>query len=80
MYFNYNALLSFIIDDSFGGDTNNNGNDTAPASGDWKNIKFETTSTDSVFDNVLIYYGTGEPPFELVGSASVEIKTVDYTP
>ena len=55
-------------------------NVTIPKDGNWKNIRFETTSTGSVLDNVLMYYGTGEPPIELVGSASAEIKTIDYTP
>lgn len=73
-------VFTSINDDLFGGDTNNDGNTTMPADGDWKKIKFETTST-GLLDYVFMYYGTGVPPMEMVGSASVEIKdTVDYTP
>ncbi|HUT96385.1 MAG TPA: right-handed parallel beta-helix repeat-containing protein [Candidatus Paceibacterota bacterium] len=75
------VVFTSINDDSFGGDTNNDGNATTPIDSDWKKIKFETTSTGSVFDHVFMYYGTGIPPIELVGSASVDIKdTVSYAP
>lgn len=73
-------IFTSLYDDLFGEDTNNDSNVTIPKDGNWKNIRFETTSTGSVLDNVLMYYGTGEPPIELVGSASAEIKTIDYTP
>jgi parallel beta-helix repeat protein len=71
-------IFTSIKDDTMGGDTNNDSNATTPTDSDWKKIIFETTSTGSVLDNVKMFYGSGEP--ELVGSASVEIKTVDYTP
>lgn len=73
-------IFTSINDDFFGGDTNNDRNPIIPTDGDWKKIKFETTSTGSVFDYVFMYYGTGTPPIELVGSASVDIKEIDYTP
>jgi len=74
-------VFTSINDDSIGGDTNNNVDATIPASGDWKKIVFETTSTDSVLDYVSMYYGTGAPPVDLIGSASVDIKgTVEYSP
>jgi hypothetical protein len=69
-----------LKDDNFGGDTNNDANATFPAAGDWKIIKFEATSTGSIFDYVNMYYGTGTPPID-TGGASVDIRpTVDYSP
>ena len=74
-------VFTSIKDDSFGGDTNNDSNTTVPATGDWKKIKFESTSTGSVLDYVFMYYGTGVPPMDIAASASVEIKdTVDFAP
>jgi len=68
-------VFTSLKDDSFGGDTNNDGA-TIPANGDWKNIKFDTMSTGSVFDHVIMRYGTGVPPIEIAASASVDIKDV----
>ena len=73
-------VFTSLYDDSFGGDTNNDGDLTAPQSGDWKKIKFESTSQNSVLDHVFMYYGTGVPPIEIAASASVEIKEIDYSP
>jgi parallel beta-helix repeat protein len=74
-------IFTSLKDDIFGGDTNNDDNTTIPATGDWKKIKFDSTSTGSVFDHIFMYYGTGIPPIETVGSASVDIKdTVNYSP
>jgi len=68
-------VFTSLKDDSFGGDTNNDGA-TIPANGDWKNIKFDTMSTGSVFDHVIMRYGTGVPPIEIAASASADIKDV----
>jgi len=74
-------IFTSIKDDSFGGDTNNDGSSTAPASNDWKEILFTSTSSGSVFDHVFMYYGSAQPPIILEGGAVVEIKdTVDFTP
>ena len=43
-------------DDTIGGDTNNDGLDTAPQVGDWANILFHQGST-GVFNNTVIRYG-----------------------
>lgn len=44
-------------DDAYGGDTNNDGDDFAPAAGQWKFIKFSESSTDSDLENVIVRYG-----------------------
>jgi len=66
--------------DAYGGDTNNDGNATSPADNDWKNIKFEASSQNSVLDHVWLYYGTGSPPLDIDVSATVDVKDVDDTP
>ena len=52
-------VFTSIKDDSRGGDTNDDGNDTSPAKGNWRAINFENTSIDSlnVLKNVDIRFG-----------------------
>jgi parallel beta-helix repeat protein len=74
-------IFTSLNDDSFGGDTNNDGGATIPQMGDWKQIDFKSTSIGSVFDYVKMYYGTGDPPIAEETSGSVEIKdTADIGP
>jgi len=70
-------VFTSIKDDSFGGDTNNDGA-TLPANGDWKNIEFISGSS-GVLDHVFIYYGDTNP-IKIEGGASVEEGDVDYEP
>ncbi len=67
-------IFTSLKDDSFGGDTNNDNDESAPQTGDWKQIEFKSTSTGSVLDYVKMYYGTGDPPITEETSGSVEIK------
>jgi len=50
-----------ILDDSVGGDTNNDGNSTTPEARSWRNIKFNNSSTGSL-SFAVVRYG-GETPF-----------------
>lgn len=56
-----NIVFTSIKDDNHGNpqDTNDDGNDTAPARGNWRTIRFSGTSDDALckLDNVKIYYG-----------------------
>jgi len=73
-------VITSIKDDSFGGDTNNDGNLTVPVAGDWKNIVFKPSSTGSILDHVFIYYGSSVP-IRIEAGADVDIRdTVDYMP
>lgn len=72
-------VFTSLKDDNFGGDTNNDGSVTAPASGNWKNIRFKPTSAGSVLDHVFIYYSS-TPAIVIDSGASVEEGDVDYDP
>ena len=56
-------VFTSIRDDSSGGDTNNDGNDTAPQKGNWQTIEFQSSTLDTV--NSLKYcdirYGGSYP-------------------
>lgn len=47
------------LDDSAGGDTNNDGNSTTPAVGDWHYLKFEGLNNSSQLNYVVFRYGGG---------------------
>ncbi len=51
-----------IKNDSVGGDTNSDGSASAPASGDWRNIKFEAGSVGLVSHAIIRYGGEGLLP------------------
>jgi len=53
-------VFTSFKDDQYGGDTNNDGDASAPAPGDWKRIVFASSSADSVLNNVLFRYGGPE--------------------
>jgi parallel beta-helix repeat protein len=57
-------IFTSIYDDSFGGDTNNDGNATSPTPGDWEHIEIEASvPVTSIIRNCVFRYGgyaTGE--------------------
>jgi len=77
---NSEIIFASLKADAYGGDTNNDGNATSPADNDWKKIKFEASSQNSVLDHVWLYYGTGSPPLDIDAGANVDVKDVDDTP
>lgn len=60
-------------DDSFGGDTNNDGNLSSPASGNWDSISFNANSKGRM-EYVSVLYGI--EPFKVYGSITI-INTDD---
>ncbi|MFA6541182.1 MAG: right-handed parallel beta-helix repeat-containing protein [Bacteroidota bacterium] len=52
-------VFTSFKDDSKGGDTNNDGNSSSPAKGDWSSIDFNSSSSDSlnVLRNCVFRYG-----------------------
>ena len=56
------VVFTSLKDDSFGGDTNGDGNATTPASGDWDRI--------SLRDNSSIFFDTGTIRFANIGIAA----------
>jgi hypothetical protein len=52
-------VFTSLKDDSYGGDTNNDGNASAPAPGDWGWVEFTNTSVDSqdILEYCAIRYG-----------------------
>jgi len=62
------VVFTSIHDDTEGGDTNNNGDDSMPHRGDWGNIHFY--SPGSVLDNTTTKYGGKESP--AIGALTLE--------
>jgi hypothetical protein len=51
------VVITSILDDEFGDDTNNDGDSTFPNEGNWKFIKFSTSS--SILEGIIIRYSGG---------------------
>jgi len=53
-------VFTSIRDDSYGGDTNNDGDTTSAAPTDWGSIYFYNNSADCILDNTIIQYAGTE--------------------
>lgn len=51
------VIFTSFQDDNYGGDTNNNGNSTVPASGDWGGIRFAAGSQNNHLSQCIVAYG-----------------------
>lgn len=52
-------IFTSFKDDSHGGDTNNDGNSSVPAPGNWNGIAFANTGNANILKNVIISYAGG---------------------
>lgn len=53
-------VFTSLKDDSYGGDTNNDGDATSPSSGNWRHIRFYGSSGNDgigIFENAIVRYG-----------------------
>ncbi|MFC1717980.1 PKD domain-containing protein, partial [Candidatus Poribacteria bacterium] len=65
-------VFTSIRDDSYGGDTNQDGNNTTPAPQDWQYLGIRPESTNSVIDNAIFMYagGGGSPNLDINSSST----------
>ena len=74
---NEKIVFTSINDDEYGGDTNNDGDNTQPVAGYWDFINFSASSTNSILDNVIVRCGGWyNKPFK---SGAVKIDNTDIT-
>ncbi|MCX5886079.1 MAG: right-handed parallel beta-helix repeat-containing protein, partial [Proteobacteria bacterium] len=72
-------VFTSIKDDSYGGDTNGDGNGSSPAAADWVGIRFYSGSVNSVLDNTVVAYAGLGDSHEPQGGFSVYTESSSLT-
>jgi len=77
---NDHIIFTSIRDDSFGGDTNNDGNLTVPKPGDWSEIRFQVGSIGTM-EYVSVLYAVGlnsvRGAITIIGTNDVAIRNTE---
>jgi len=75
-------IFTSILDDEYGGDTNNDGALTVPAAGYWHFVSFSASSTASQFTHAIVRYGGWNNIFQggpVARSGAVKLDGVALT-
>ncbi|MDP3544316.1 MAG: RHS repeat-associated core domain-containing protein [Elusimicrobiota bacterium] len=74
------VVFTSLLDDAFGGDTNNDGSATMPAKSDWHGIRLLTVSAVSSIDHVIARYsGAGNIGTFDLSNSTATISNSDLT-
>ena len=70
-------VFTSVKDDSYGGDYNNDGNNTSPAKGDWYGLHFNNSSLNTTLKNCIFRYGSGYYNTGVIDFNSTTTATID---
>jgi hypothetical protein len=81
LFLHFLFVFTSLHDDDFGGDTNNNQQQTLPQSGDWSNLQFASNSL-ATLKNVQVRYAgkNGVSPLLLETNAQLIKENVSFFP
>ncbi len=72
-------IFTSYLDDSFGGDTNEDGSTTSPTSGDWKNINIIGTNNSTAFEYCEFNYGGSDDEGTIILDNDTQVSILHCT-